>query len=166
MYFIPTQDDPATGNKGAGWGNGEGDDLWGTNFGQSPQCRSYAEAMDRGQSTFSDCAISNTSTQIDGGLPAIYLLQNYPGLVRYFDPGDLYNNGMCCGNCSLDVPEVRLYYFPDKSTIDCHDNQTFNSTLSLSARNFEKRVHSLIVGGSTAVVGAHTLYVKHLCLQI
>ena len=156
-YFgVPTQDNPATGNKGEGWGNDEGD-PWGTNFGQSPQCRSYAEAMGRGQSTFPDCATSNTSIQTDGGPPAIDLLQNYPGLVRYFDPDDTDVTGTCCGNCSLFIPEVRLYYFPEKSAIECHNNQTFNFTSTLSARNLEKRIHSLIVSGSTTVVSGHTL---------
>ena len=136
------------------YGNGPGD-PWGTNFGQSPQCRSYAEAMGRGQSTFSDCAISNTTIQTDGGLPAIYLLHNMPGLIRYFDIGD--TDGRCCGNCSLDVAEVRLYYFPDKSIVNCHNNQTSNFTSSLPARSLEKRVHPLVASGSTVVVSGHTL---------
>ena len=155
-YFgVPTQDKQPTANKGAGWGNGEGE-PWGTNFGQSPQCRSYAEAMSRGESTFSDCAISITSNQTDGQIPVIDLLKNYPGLVRYFDPGD-ENSSTCCGNCSLDIPEVRLYYFPDESTIDCHNNQTFNSTSALSTPNLGKRIHSLITNESTVIVSGHTL---------
>lgn len=155
---VPTQEYPNTGSKGQGWQNGDGD-PWGTNYGQSPQCRSYAEARGRGQSTFSDCAISNTSIQNNGGPPPIDLLQNYPGLARFFITDDMGDDGdgTCCGNCSVDVPEVRLYYFPDKSTIDCHNNQTFNLTSTLSARNLEKRAHSLIASGSTAVVSGHTL---------
>ena len=154
-YFgVPTQDNLNSGNKGAGWGNGEGD-PWGTNFGQSPQCRSYAEALARGQSTFAGCSISNASIQTDGGLSAADLLEAYPGLIRYFDSNDMDGNGTCCGNCSLDIPEVRLYYFPDKSTVHCHDNQTSNFTSP--ARNLEKRVHSLVASGSTAVISGHTL---------
>ena len=156
-YFgVPTLENPATGNKGEGWGNGEVD-PWETNFGQSPQCRSYAEALARGQSTFLDCAISNTSIQTDGQTPAIDRLQNYPGLIRYFDPYDTDVSGTCCANCSLDIPEVRLYYFPDRSTIDCQSNSTSNLTLTLPARNLEKRVHSLVASGSTVVVNGHTL---------
>ena len=117
-FGIPTLGNPATGNKGEGWANGEGD-PWSTNFGQSPQCRSYAEALGRGQSSFSDCAVSNTSIQTNGQTSAIDLLSNYPGLIRYFDPFDTDVNGTCCANCSLDIPEVRLYYFPDKSAVDC-----------------------------------------------
>ncbi len=121
--------------------------AWDLNFGRSPQCRSYAEALSRGQSTFSSCGSSNTAS-------ANYLLEDMPGLNRYFYPT---YQGTCCGNCSLSVPEVRLYYFPDKSTMDCHRNQTFNLNSTLSAQNLEKRVHSLIANGSTAVFSGHTL---------
>ena len=155
-YFgVPTQDNQPTANKGVGWGNGEGE-PWGTNFGQSPQCRSYAEAISRGESTFSDCAISNSSIQTDEEISVIDLLKNYPGLVRYFDPGD-EDSSTCCGNCSLDLPEVRLYYFLDETTIDCYNNQTFNSTSALSSPNLGKRVHSLITNESTVIVSGHTL---------
>lgn len=127
---------------------------WDSNFGQSPQCKSYAEAMNQGQSTFSNCGSSNTVIQTDKGLPVNHLLQNMPGLKRVFYVDDF---GTCCGNCSLHVPEVRLYYFPDKTTIDCYNNQTNNLTSTLSARNLEKRVHSLIANGSTAIFSGHTL---------
>ena len=152
---VPEQGDPIVQNGGSQQGDWNYGDPWGTNFGRSPECRSYAEAIQQGQVIFSDCGISSTTTQADEELPAIYLLQNYPGLVRYFDPGD--PSDTCCGNCSLDIPEVRLYYFPDKSTGDCHNNQTFNFTSTLLAQNLEKRVHSLIASGSTAMVSGHTL---------
>ena len=157
-FGIPTQENQPTANKGEGWSgerwSDDDDDPWGNSFGQSPQCRSYAEALDRGQSGFPDCAINNASTQTDGEIPLVDILKNYPGLVRYFDPDDFDAIGTCCGNCSLDIPEVRLYYFPDWSTTDCHSNQTFNST---SAPNLEKRIHSLVTNESTVIVSGHTL---------
>ena len=126
---------------------------WNINFGQSPECRSYAEAMGSGKYTFSECGGNNTviSWAYPSGIP--------PGVVRLF-------NGVftetCCGNCSLNIPAVRLYYFPNRSTIDCHNNQTSeyqrpNLTSVVSAGHLEKRVHSLIANGSTAVVSGHTL---------
>ena len=135
----------------------DGSDLsnWGVNFGQSPECRSYADAMLHYKYTLSNCGGSNTVIQTTDS----YLRQFPPGIVRYEDPGDVGYS--CCGGCSLSVPEVRLYYFPDKMTIDCHNNQTSNFTSSLSAQNVRKRMHSLIVDGSTAVVSGHTLSVKH-----
>ena len=156
-YFgVPTQDEQPTANKGEGWGNGEGE-PWGTNFGQSPQCRSYAEAMSRGESTFSACDTNHASIQTDGVIPLIDFLKNYPGLVRYFDPDDDEDSSTCCGNCSLDIPKVRLYYFPDEPTIECHNNQTFNLSSTLSTPDLAKRVHSLVAKESTVVVSGHTL---------
>ena len=140
------------------WDDGDYDDpilgSWDAGFGQSPECRSYAEAMSRGQYTFSNCGSSNTVIQTAAGLDFDYPSQIPPGLARYFFPD---YSGTCCGNCSLDVPEVRLYYFPDTTAIDCHNNQTSNPNSTLSARNLEKRVHSLIANGSIAVVSGHTL---------
>ena len=98
---------------------GSGLEKWNANFGQSPECRSYAEAMSQGRYTFSDCGTSNAIAQTAGGLDLDsvadfdYSLQIPPGLVRFFSPD---YQGTCCGNCSLDIPEVRLYYFPDQTT--------------------------------------------------
>ena len=128
--------------------------VWNTKFGQSPECKSYAEAMSKGQFTFSVCGGSNTAVQSAGLWD--YPAQIPPGVRRYFSPA--YTDGLCCGNCSLDIPEVRLYYFPGK-TSSCHRNQTFiNSTLP--AQKLEKRIHSLVANGSTAVIDGHTLLVK------
>ena len=124
---------------------------WDTNFGQSPECRSYAEARAQGRYTFSGCGSSNTVTQANEVLP----LQIPPGIVRYWDPGS--TAGTCCGDCSLDVQQVRLYYFPEKMTISCHQNQTSNFTSTLPARDFRKSGHSLFADGSTAVISGHTL---------
>ena len=140
-------------------------DLWDwiLKFGQSPQCRSYAHAMSLGHFTFSNCGSSNTVIQTAGGLHLnypfdlpYYPLQIPPNVVKDFSPDD---RGTCCGNCSLHVPEVRLYYFPEK-TSDCHPNQTSKANSSLSAQS-EGRVHSLIANESIAVISGFTLYVKY-----
>ena len=132
---------------------------WNVNFGHSPECKSYAEAMRSGEYTFSECGTSNTVTTASSGVSWDYPLEIPPGLVRLWDTDQVET---CCGNCSLNTPEVRLYYFPDKDTIDCHNNETSeyqrpNRTSSVSARHLEKRVHSLIANGSTAVISGHTL---------
>lgn len=132
---------------------------WNINFGHSPECRSYAEAMRSGEYTFSECGRSNTVIPASSGVSFDYPPEIPPGFVRLWD-GEI--TGTCCGNCSLNIPEVRLYYFPDKSTIDCHNNQTSeyrrsNLTSVVSARHLEKRVHSLIANGSTAIISGHTL---------
>ena len=133
----------------------EAADSWGINFGHSPECRSYAEAYRRGQYTFPECGISSTAFQADQ--TSLYPSQIPPGLMQRFSDSSV---GFCCGNCSLDLPEVRLYYFPDSSAIDCGYNQSLNSTSISSARNLPKRVQSLVGDGSIVVVSGHTLYVK------
>lgn len=132
---------------------------WNINFGQSPECRSYAEAMSSGKYIFSECGGSNTVISASPGLSWKYPSEIPPGLVRLFNG---FFEETCCGNCSLDIPAVRLYYFPNKSTIDCHNNGTFeyqrpNLTSVVSAGHLEKRVHSLIANGSTAVISGNTL---------
>ena len=126
-------------------------------FGQSPECKSYAEAMSKGQYTFSECGSSNTTIQTAGGSD-FYSSQIPPSVERYSYPDQL-GKGTCCGNCSLDIPEVRLYYFPDQTAV-C-DNRTTNNTSALPARNIEKRIHSLVANGSIAIVSGHTLYVNY-----
>ena len=133
---------------------------WNINFGQSPECRSYAKAMTSGEYTFSGCGSSNTVIPGGSGNTFDYPLGIPPGLMRSSING-LWNM-TCCGNCSLGTPEVRLYYFPDKSPIVCHSNMTSeyqksNLTSVVSSPHLEKRVHSLIANGSTAVVSGHTL---------
>ena len=126
----------------------DGSDLsnWDINFGQSPECRSFAEAISQSQYTFSGCGSSSLVVEAWKQMP--------PGVSRYAGHDSDY---MCCGKCSLDIPEVRLYYFPDKISIDCQNNKTSNSTSSLTTQNLRKRVHSLIVDKSTAVVSGLTL---------
>ena len=108
---------------------------WQVNFGQSPECRSFAQESVSGQYNNTGC-----------GIP--------PTVGRRFSPE---YTGYCCGNCSLDVSEVRLYYFPDDITTECPQNQTSNSSLVISAGVLEKRVQSLVNDGTIAVVGEHTL---------
>lgn len=150
------------GSEGPGWQDSQDDlmfgnqDLmdWNINFGQSPECRSYAKAMGQGQYTFSDCGSSNTIIQTIGGVKSDYPSQLPPGVVRDYGYGSA---GTCCGNCSVEIPEVRLYYFPDQTTTNCKDNQTSNNTSILSSQNLKRRMHSLVADGDTAVISGHTL---------
>ena len=137
---------------------------WRTNFGRSPECHSYAQAFSRGQYTASNCGSGSSSVYpIASGS---YPVQVPPGVNGWldFEAGETYT---CCGNCSLDIEEVRLYYFPDGTTTECHHNQTSNSTSDLSTGNLGKRMQSLVGDGSIAIVSGHTLYARprvSLCL--
>ena len=154
----------------AGGGSADFDELynnwpveWQRDFGRSPECRSYAQAFHRGQYTASNCGSGNTSVYPIAN-QGDYPVQMPPSVFRYSSPGQWYT---CCWNCSLEIPEVILYYFPDGTTTECHHNQTSNSTSVLSTGNLGKRVQSLVSDGSIAVVSGHTLYARRyvsLCL--
>ena len=127
---------------------------WQRGFGHSLECTSYAQVWQKGgQYTFSNCGSRNTVIQAAarsnlGGLPS----QVPPGVLR--DWQDQYY--VCCGNCSLHVSEVRLYYFPESSTPTCA-NQTQNSTATVSTGPISKQVHPLAPSGSIAILSGHTL---------
>ena len=61
--------------------------------------------------------------------------------------------------------EVQLYYFTDTNTPNCANDQTSNSSSTLSDRNLGNPVHSLISNGSIAVVVGHILLVNRFVLQ-
>ena len=131
-------------------------DDWVSNFGRSPECKSYAEAFGRQQFTFPGCSTSSVTALPDQAPEEdlSYPWQIPPGVIRRFSP--VYT-GYCCGNCSLDLKEVRLYYFPDSITTDCPNNTSFNHSSVSSSGNLMKREHSVIGDGSIAVVSGHTL---------
>lgn len=144
QYILPETDNYMSLNYAPG--------PWLDYFGHSPECRSYARANWDGQYTFPECGNSSTVFQGYGnsGLPS----QIPPGVQRYFSPE---YTGFCCGNCSLDLSELRLYYFPDSTVTDCHSNKSFNNISVSSPGNLVKRVQSLAGDGSIAVVDGHTL---------
>lgn len=127
---------------------------WLTAFGRSPECRSYAQIQrNQEQYTFSVCGSSNTIIQASEqfSLPA----QIPPGVFDRFRPLDY----ACCGNCTLIIPEVRLFYFPDQTAPQC-EGRSSNSSAVVSARAINKRVQPLNNTGSIAVLSGHTLYVR------
>ena len=142
-------------------------DHWYTSFGRSPQCTSLAQAYSRGQFTLSNCGNNDTVMNADfvshptdpGQIPS---LQQPPGMLRQFNMNYV---GTCCGNCTPDISEGRLYYFPDNTSSDCSSDKTYNSTL-LSAGNLEKRAQSIIANASIAVVSGNTLFVNTLLFYI
>ena len=110
---------------------------WLTAFGRSPECRSYAEVyQNQAQYTFSDCGSRNTIIQASEGLSLP--TQIPPAVVDRFRPLDY----ACCGNCTLIVPEVKLFYFPDQIAPQC-PHQPSKSSAIISARAIDKRVRSL-----------------------
>ena len=145
-------------------------DHWYTSFGRSPQCTSLAQAYSSGQITLSNCGNRNTviktellSVMDHGEDPGdISSLQQPPGLLRQYD---MNYWGTCCGDCILDIPEGRLYYFPDSTGTDCSSDETYSSTL-LSVGNLERPVESIIANANIAVVSGNTLFVNFLMFHI
>ena len=124
---------------------------WLKAFGRSPECKSYAGVhRDQGQYTLSDCGSRNTVIQASEGfsLPT----EIPPGVVDRFRP----LNYVCCGNCTLQVKEVRLLYFPDQAVPQC-ENHASNYSAPASAAVINKRVQSLNHTESIAVFSGHTL---------
>ena len=162
--YLSTQSDYLMGSTGE-TDSEMVDDLpndWLVSFGHSPECRSYAREYKSGRYAISGCGDQNTVIvqnpgELDGEIGDTYPAQIPPGVVRYVDPVNL---ALCCGNCSVNISEVRLYYFPDRDTPNCHNNQMYNSSSILSSIALGKRVHSIIGDSSVAVLSGHTLLVK------
>lgn len=134
---------------------------WQAGFGRSPECRSYAQVwQSQGEYTFSNCGTNNAIVQASEGifLPS----QIPPGVLRQIR----FQVFECCGNCSLDVPEVRLYYFPDPLANEiCKNRSTISNNINSSTTAIEKRTLSRLDGFTTAVLSGYTLYVKTWSLE-
>lgn len=141
QYILPETDNYMSENQ---------PEPWLEYFGRSPECRSYAQANWDGQYTFAECGSTVFQGYGNSGFPS----QIPPGVLRYYSPE---YTGLCCGNCSLDLSEFRLYYFPDSTVTDCHSNISLNNISVSSPEKLVKRVQSLAGDGSIAVVSGHTL---------
>ena len=158
-------------------------DSWGRKFGRSSQCRSWANlirahsptgSFKLNQCTGDAVAVNVSFSPFFNGAktinePQVSLLP--PGIVHRPAKGTLWDSFYCCGNCSIDLSEVELYYFEDESATEyCHSlrraiftpNNTLNSdsnTLNLS-RTIGEPPFVRTSKGSLAVVSGHTLYVS------
>ena len=97
-------------------------DAWNSHFGRSPECRSYAKMihdqysqMSQGHKdastsmwTFSECQGESSTAAYSWGNQTFPAQVSY-GLVPIPGPDERF----CCGGCSLDGSEVRLYYFKE-----------------------------------------------------
>lgn len=130
---------------------------WQEGFGHSPQCTSYADVWEKlGKFTFSNCGSNDAIVPASEGifLPS----QIPPGVLRQI-PYQVYK---CCGNCTLDVKEVRLYYFRDEteSSNYCHGNKTLGSPKPSSTVPDKKQaIPGLNNSNSIATLSGYTLYV-------
>lgn len=127
---------------------------WLEGFGRSPECSSYADVWrSQGKYTFSSCGSNDAVVPASQGIVLPH--QVPPGVLRQI-PFQVYE---CCGNCTLHVSEVRLYYFRDETSY-CQANQTLRSQATFTTASNRKRAHSIPAGGSIAIVSGYTLYAK------
>ncbi len=128
--------------------------AWQTNFGRSPQCKLYAQAFDsKDQLTLSGCEVNTQVVQAfqNGELPP----QLPPGVLRHHE----FLRYECCGNCSLNVPQVRLYYFPDSDAPSYCSNRTGLSVpANDTTRAINRRAGSVLGNEVTATLSGQTLY--------
>ncbi len=131
-------------------------------FGRSPQCTSLVGGDLFGYSsvplTFSNCPSTRNSPD-DG--------YNFPAGLR--NPQVGAQKFECCGPCVLNVPEVRVFYFPEAGGGNCSQSPGFPSSqfnISSSPNTARKRANSLVSNGDgTVVVSGYTLYVSFACYQ-
>ena len=134
---------------------------WQIRFGQSPECKSFAQAYSKKEYTFTNCGIRDTIISGDVATQSSPAIMNYlypleipPALVRRFSPS-YYDT--CCGACELGVAEVNLYYFADSKGAACQKNQTSNTTSTQSLPGLGRRMNSIEADEITAIVSGHTL---------
>ncbi|KAM0798562.1 hypothetical protein BDR22DRAFT_974426 [Usnea florida] len=92
---------------------------WLTGFGRSPECRSYASVWSNtGVYTFTGCGTNDATVSQQTSDLMSTLSEIPPGFLRHEEVATPWT---CCGNCSFEVQEVRLYYFPDENaSAYCH----------------------------------------------
>ena len=118
---------------------------WQNGFGRSPECKSYAQAYkNSGQYTLSGCPAS------DAPIPAQeagYLPSQLPAAIFRQRIDQIYE---CCGDCSLLVQQVRLYYFPE-------NNASYCSSLNTTVAKANTTMAAIDNIPSIAVTNGHTL---------
>lgn len=86
---------------------------WLTGFGRSPECRSYASVWSNtGVYTFTGCGTNDATVSQQTSDLMSTLSEIPPGFLRHHEVATPWT---CCGNCSFEVQQVRLYYFPDEN---------------------------------------------------
>lgn len=132
---------------------------WTKGFGRSPECRSYAHAYQhKDQLTLSGCPNDAVvSAYQTGKLPS----QLPPGVLRRRG----FDWWQCCGNCSLNVPQVRLFYFPDPDAASyCAGRKNASTSAGNATHPITKRAQSSVPGATTIVTMGQTLYGDRDCL--
>lgn len=130
-------------------------DIWTEGFGHSPECATYADLWAReGQYTLSSCGGNHTVATFSAGACAP---EQIPPGVRNKLQAFYYD---CCGNCTVDIPEVRLHYFQDEnSDTACQGNTTIGIYNNITSSRYSDRISGEPPAAvRTAILGTYTLY--------
>lgn len=158
---------------GTMWGDDERMVDYQSSLGRSPECTSYAKALDLAAIVISaynpggnpytlnplaslplpNC-IANSSSNL---LPLINYL---PAGIGVGDSVFDFRLPICCGNCSFRATEFRLLYFPTDPISNCTsvaDNDLMNSNVTSSLHwyqgpKYRKRTSKILGNFSSAVV--------------
>ncbi|MCJ1424628.1 hypothetical protein MMC29_002516 [Sticta canariensis] len=136
---------------------------WKVEFGRSPECSSYAEVWrNQAKYTFSNCGSNDAIVTASPGIVLPHQIP--PGVLRQV-PFLVYE---CCGNCTLDVSEVRLYYFRDEAgnSSHCQANQTLVSQPTYAATANKKRARTIPASSNIAIVSGYTFTSPSVYLEI
>lgn len=157
-YYLSAQAESAAFNN-----HHENSASYQLSFGRSPECMSYAKALDVPSGAPAKLTYSNCGNNASGTLlpPLSYIpvglgglgVQEIGGVSNY--PGPFAVDESCCGSCLFQLDTVRLIYFPTTSQINCtrDQNTTAKPRKVLSGSSeFRKRAYSLEVNASETVV--------------
>ena len=148
-------------------------------FGRSPECNSYAHHFLETYKVFNSGQVQATSNvrrndwnpiiTPSGDLTFSNCATDLPQRPEYYTPPGVSNSvvGMggpgydyyCCGDCTLDISEIRLLYFPRPTTNSCfmdHGSTTSASILSSNIKNIGHRAASLLTNGSILISDGYT----------
>ena len=126
---------------------------WISSFGRSPECTAFARAV------YSDHVLLESARPSLTGCPS-----NDSGVLGPFQnylPPALESSGygrywLCCGGCTLNVPALRLLYFPDPS-LSCDQLNSTNSTITTRASLDSNPPVTAVLSGYTLYIAAFSI---------
>ena len=124
--------------------------TWLSSFARSPECTSYAQFLEDLNNVTATTSVSLPAPTLSGCPSKITNWEAYipPGVMAMWGGEYFY----CCGYCVLNVPRVRVIYFPDPSAPPCNQAKSTYDNITASAS-----LPTQTARGSTAVYEGYTL---------
>ena len=157
-YYLSAQSSSVESASAASYARGPLD--YRSSFGYSPECTSYMQAYqnpDLLKPLFSNCP-NNASGAL---LPASSYIP--PGVVNV--GGHATDEFSCCGDCSMWVDQVRVFYFPEGDQSCSRANGTTTAHADSNMMTSAAKISPVGNNGSVAIVSGYTLYVSQLAIS-